>query len=106
MPPNDNVWVDIATLWRQLLTTPDQAAHAMGKLLSRVGEQRVMWGTDAIWYGSPEPQIMAMRTFEITPQFQEAYTYPALTRRGEGRPVRSQRGQALRRRRDVPPAAG
>ena len=79
VPSNDNVWVDIATLWRQLLTTPDQAAHAIGKLLSRVGEQRVMWGTDAIWYGSPEPQIMAMRTFEITPQFQELYKYPALT---------------------------
>jgi uncharacterized protein len=79
VPPNDNVWVDIATLWRQLLTTPDQAAHALGKLLSRVGTKRVLWGTDAIWYGSPEPQIMAMRTFEITPQFQETYHYPALT---------------------------
>src|ERR1700683_1670040 len=79
VPPNDNVWVDIATLWRQLLTTPDQAAHALGKVLSRGGEQRVLWGTDPIWYGSPEPQIMAMRTFEITPEFQEAYSYPALT---------------------------
>jgi hypothetical protein len=79
VPPNDNVWVDVATLWRQLLTQPDQAAHAMGKLLKRVGEHRVLWGTDAIWYGSPEPQIMAMRAFEITPQFQEAYGYPALT---------------------------
>jgi hypothetical protein len=79
VPPNDNVWVDIATMWRQLLTDPDQAAHALGKLLGRVGTQRVLWGTDAIWYGSPEPQIMAMRTFEITPQFQEAYSYPALT---------------------------
>jgi hypothetical protein len=79
VPPNDNIWVDIATLWRQLLTTPDQAAHAIGKLLSRVGAQRVMWGTDAIWYGSPEPQIMAMRAFEITPEFQETYHYPALT---------------------------
>ena len=79
VPPNDNVWVDIATMWRQLLTDPDQAAHALGKLLGRVGTQRVLWGTDAIWYGSPETQIMAMRTFEITPQFQEAYSYPALT---------------------------
>ena len=79
VPPNDNVWVDVATLWRQLLTTPDQAAHALGKVLSRVGEQRVLWGTDSIWYGSPEPQIMAMRTFEITPEFQETYSYPALT---------------------------
>jgi hypothetical protein len=79
VPPNDNVWVDVATLWRQLLTEPDQAAHAIGKLLSRVGTERVLWGTDAIWYGSPEPQIMAMRTFEITAEFQDRYGYPALT---------------------------
>ena len=51
----------------------------MGKLLSRVGTQRVLWGTDAIWYGSPEPQIMAMRAFQITPEYQDVYQYPALT---------------------------
>ena len=79
VPPNDNVWVDLATVWRQLLTQPDQAAHALGKLLSRVGEQRVMWGTDAIWYGSPQAQIMAMRAFQITTEFQDLYHYPALT---------------------------
>jgi hypothetical protein len=79
VPPNDNVWVDLATVWRQLLTQPDQAAHALGKLLSRVGQERVMWGTDAIWYGSPEPQIMAMRAFQITSEFQDLYNYPALT---------------------------
>ncbi|MGA3149405.1 MAG: amidohydrolase family protein [Acidimicrobiales bacterium] len=79
VPPNDNVWVDLATMWRQLLTQPDQAAHALGKLLSRVGQERVMWGTDAIWYGSPEPQIMAMRAFQITSEFQDLYNYPALT---------------------------
>jgi hypothetical protein len=71
--------VDIATVWRQLLTQPDQAAHALGKLLSRVGTGRVMWGTDAIWYGSPQSQIMAMRAFQITVEFQEQYGYPALT---------------------------
>jgi hypothetical protein len=79
VPPNDNVWVDVATLWRQLLTQPDQAAHAIGKLLKRVGEQRVLWGTDAIWYGSPEPQIMAMRAFQISPEYQDTFGYPALT---------------------------
>jgi len=66
-------------VWRQLLTQPDQAAHAVGKLLSRVGQNRVMWGTDAIWYGSPQPQIMAMRAFQITAEFQDTYGYPALT---------------------------
>jgi hypothetical protein len=79
VPPNDNVWVDVATLWRQLLTQPNQAAHAIGKILKRVGEQRVLWGTDAIWYGSPEPQIMAMRAFQISPEYQDAYGYPALS---------------------------
>ena len=79
VPPNDNVWVDVASTWRQLLTLPDQAAHAMGKLLGRVGTQRVLWGTDAIWYGSPQAQIMAMRAFEISPEFQDVYKYPALT---------------------------
>jgi hypothetical protein len=79
VPPNDNVWVDLGTVWRQLLTQPDQAAHALGKLLSRVGSERVLWGTDAVWYGSPQPQLMAFRAFEITPEYQERYGYPALT---------------------------
>ena len=51
----------------------------LGKLLTRVGEDRVLWGTDAIWYGSPQPQIMAFRAFQITPEFQERFGYPALT---------------------------
>ncbi|MGH9018828.1 MAG: amidohydrolase family protein, partial [Acidimicrobiales bacterium] len=79
VPPNDNVWVDTATMWRQLLTLPDQAAHALGKIFSRVGTKRVLWGTDSIWYGSPQPQIMAMQAFQITPEYQERYGYPALT---------------------------
>ena len=79
VPPNDNVWVDLGTVWRQVLTDPDQAAHVLGKLLSRVGTHRVLWGTDAIWYGSPQPQIMALRAFQISAAYQERYGYPALT---------------------------
>jgi uncharacterized protein len=77
--PNSNVWVDLGTTWRTVLTDPDQAAHVMGKLLSRVGENRVLWGTDAIWYGSPQPQIMAFRAFQISAEYQERFGYPALT---------------------------
>ena len=85
-------------MWRQLLTQPDQAAHAVGKILSRVGQKRVMWGTDAIWYGSPQPQIMAMRAFQITPEYQERYGYPALTDEIESGHLRRQRRRALRAR--------
>ena len=79
VPPNDNVWVDLGTVWRQVLTDPDQAAHVLGKLLARVGTQRVLWGTDAIWYGSPQPQIMALRAFQLSTAYQEHFGYPALT---------------------------
>lgn len=79
VPPNSNVWADLGTVWRVVLSEPDQAAHVLGKLMKRLGEDRILWGTDAIWYGSPQPQIMAFRAFQITPQFQETYGYPELT---------------------------
>ena len=79
VPPNSNVWADVATTWRVLLTDPTQAAHAVGKLLKRLGTNRVLWGTDSVWYGPPQTQIMAFRAFEISAEFQDRYGYPALT---------------------------
>jgi hypothetical protein len=48
-------------------------------LLVAVGPDNVVWGTDSIWYGSPQAQIEAFRAFEITPEYQERFGYPALT---------------------------
>jgi predicted TIM-barrel fold metal-dependent hydrolase len=79
VPPNSNVWADLATSWRILLTDPTQAAHAVGKLLKRLGTRRVLWGTDSVWYGPPQTQIMAFRAFEISAEYQDRYGYPALT---------------------------
>ncbi len=77
--PNQNVYAELGTSWYRLMQTPDQAAHVWGKLLKYVGEDNVLWGTDAIWYGSPQDQIQAFRAFQITPELQETYGYPALT---------------------------
>ena len=79
VPPNANVYAELGTTWRETLDRPTEAAHMLGKLLARVGTDNVLWGTDAIWYGSPQPQIMAFRAFEISPEFQERFGYPALT---------------------------
>jgi hypothetical protein len=51
----------------------------IGKLLLYLGEDRVLWGTDAVFTGSPQEQIVAFRTFEIPEAMQETYGYPALT---------------------------
>lgn len=74
-----NVYAEIGSTWRYLMRDPDQAAHVIGKLLKYVGEDRVLWGTDSIWYGSPQDQIMAFRAFQISDEFQEKYGYPKIT---------------------------
>ncbi|MGO9874048.1 MAG: amidohydrolase family protein [Acidimicrobiia bacterium] len=79
VPPNSNVWVDVATVWREVLREPTTASHTIGKLLKRVGEHRVLWGTDAIWYGSPQAQLQAFRAFAISAEYQDQFGYPALT---------------------------
>jgi len=58
---------------------PDEAAHVLGKLLVAFGPERILWGTDSIWYGSPQDQITAFRAFQISEDFQERFGYPALT---------------------------
>ena len=74
-----NVYAELGSTWRFLMADPDQAAHALGKLLVAVGEDNILWGTDSIWYGSPQDQIQALRAFQIRPEFQERFGYPALT---------------------------
>ena len=77
--PGSNVYADLGAVWKILMRDPDQAAHLLGKLLLHLGEDRVLWGTDSIWFGSPQDQIEAFRAFEITPQLRERHGYPALT---------------------------
>jgi uncharacterized protein len=76
---NDNVYVELGSTWRSIMSDLTQAAHVLGKLLNAVGPERVLWGTDSIWYGSPQDQIQAFRAFQFTAEFQERYGYPQLT---------------------------
>ena len=77
--PNENVYAELGTTWWSLMADPDQAAHLLGKLLKYVGEDNVLWGSDSLFYGAPQDQIQAFRAFQITPEFQERFGYPALT---------------------------
>ena len=74
-----NVYAELGSTWFNVMRDPEVAAHTLGKLLVAVGTERVVWGTDSIWYGSPQTQIEAFRAFEITPEYQERFGYPALT---------------------------
>jgi uncharacterized protein len=77
--PGGNVYAELGSTWWNLMRDPTQAAHVLGKLLTALGPDHVVWGTDSIWYGTPQDQIQAFRAFEIAPQLQEQFGYPALT---------------------------
>ena len=76
---NSNVYAELGSTWRFLMRDPDQAAHGLGKLLKYVGERNVLWGTDSIWYGSPQDQIQAFRSFQISERLREEHGYPEMT---------------------------
>jgi predicted TIM-barrel fold metal-dependent hydrolase len=76
---NSNVYAELGSTWRYAMRDPDTAAHIVGKLVKHIGEKNVLYGSDCIWYGSPQDQIQAFRTFQISDAFQEKYGYPKMT---------------------------
>ncbi|HET6565450.1 MAG TPA: amidohydrolase family protein [Xanthomonadales bacterium] len=74
-----NVYAELGSTWWEVMKRPDEAAHLLGKLLKYLGEDNVLWGTDCLFYGSPQDQIQAFRTFQISEEFQERFGYPAIT---------------------------
>ncbi len=77
--PGSNVYAELGSTWRFLMRNPDSAAHALGKLFAACGPDNVLWGTDSIWYGSPQDQIVAFRAFQIAPALREKHGYPEIT---------------------------
>jgi predicted TIM-barrel fold metal-dependent hydrolase len=71
IPPGGNVWAELGSTWFCLIRRPEEAAHVLGKLLLAVGEDRVLWGTDAIWYGPSQTAIDAFRAFQIPEAMRE-----------------------------------
>ncbi len=77
--PGANVYAELGSTWFLMMRRPVEAAHVLGKLLAAVGPDRIVWGTDSTWYGSPQFLIDAFRLFTIPPWMQEQFGYPALT---------------------------
>jgi len=79
IPPGKNVYAELGSTWRFLMRDPEQAAHALGKLVKHCGPDNVLWGTDSIWYGSPQDQVQAFRSFQIAPPLREQHGYAEIT---------------------------
>jgi uncharacterized protein len=76
-----NIYMELGSTFGQLVTTnPTACAHLLGQLVDAFGADHVLWGTDSIWYGTPQWQIEAFRRFEIPAALVEKHRYAPLTR--------------------------
>jgi hypothetical protein len=76
-----NVYMELGSTFGQLVTTnPTACAHLLGQVIDAFGADHVLWGTDSIWYGTPQWQIEAFRRFRIPDALVETHGYAPLTR--------------------------
>lgn len=77
--PNGNVYAELGSTWNNIMTEPEQAAHVLGKLLLALGPDRILWGTDCVYNGIPQSQIIAFRMFQIPVAMRDQFGYPEIT---------------------------
>jgi hypothetical protein len=75
-----NTYAELGTTWASAVVTfPTVAAHILGQLLKFMGPDRIVFGSDSVWYGSPQWQIDALWRFQIPEDMRKRYGYPELT---------------------------
>jgi len=61
-----NIYGELGTTFATCaVSNPRMAAAVVGLLVNGLGTDHVVWGTDSVFYGSPQWQIEAMRRLEI-----------------------------------------
>jgi predicted TIM-barrel fold metal-dependent hydrolase len=74
-----NVYADVGAVFANCcITYPRLAAAMIGMLVKGLGADHVVWGTDSVWFGSPQWQIEALRRMEVPEDMQKKYGYPLL----------------------------
>ena len=75
----NNVYAELGTAFAtSAVTYPRHCAVLLGTLIKGMGADKVLWGTDSVWYGSPQWQIEAFRRIEIPGDLRERFGFSPL----------------------------
>ncbi len=81
-PKMTNVYAEIGSSFGLAASMqPALAAHLLGQLMNAFGSDHIIWGTDSLWWGSPQWQIEALRRFQIPADLQKKFGYKPLTQK-------------------------
>jgi predicted TIM-barrel fold metal-dependent hydrolase len=74
-----NVYGELGTAFaNSAVANPRFAAAFVGTLIRGLGADHVVWGSDSVWYGSPQWQIEALRRLEIPADMQQKHGFARL----------------------------
>jgi len=74
-----NVYAELGTAFaNSAVTHPRLSAALVGQLVNMMGADHVVWGSDSVWYGSPQWQIEAMRRLEIPEDMRKKHKWQLL----------------------------
>ena len=80
-PQIDNVYVEIGSAFGTLaLEHPVMCQHLMGKNIKVYGSDHVIWGTDCLWWGSPQWVVDAFKRFQISDELCEKHGYTKISK--------------------------
>jgi predicted TIM-barrel fold metal-dependent hydrolase len=80
-PNMRNVYPEIGSAFGTLaIAHPVMCMHLMGRNIKAYGADHVIWGTDCLWWGSPQWVIDAFKRFQISDEICEKFGYPKLTK--------------------------
>ncbi|HEY8461336.1 MAG TPA: amidohydrolase family protein [Blastocatellia bacterium] len=80
-PQINNVYCEIGSFFNTLaIWHPEMCMHGMGKNLKYYGADHVVWGTDCLWWGSPQWSIEAFKRFQISDEFCEKFGYKKISK--------------------------
>ena len=80
-PKMNNVYPEIGSFFNVLaIADPVSCQHGMAKNINTYGADHVIWGTDCLWWGSPQWSIDAFKRFQISDEMCEKFGYKKITK--------------------------
>jgi predicted TIM-barrel fold metal-dependent hydrolase len=74
-----NVYLALSGNLNMYLVAPRMVQEQLGRLLLYCGPEKLLWGSEAALYGSPQPYLEAFLELQIPDDLRQSYGYPNLT---------------------------
>ncbi|HJT79007.1 MAG TPA: amidohydrolase family protein [Gemmataceae bacterium] len=79
-PKIKNIYFELGSTFQMTSARdPVMCMHMLGQMVQVAGADHILWGTDSIWNGSPQSQIVRLRKLKMKPELMDRYGYPELT---------------------------